>query len=46
MNLVIDSYVEGDIDFIFGSSDCVFINTKLKNTRLQNNTHSFKIKFI
>lgn len=29
MNLVMDSYVEGDIDFIFGSSDCVFINTKV-----------------
>ncbi len=29
MNLVIDSYIEGDIDFVFGSSDCLFYNVKL-----------------
>lgn len=28
-NLVIDSYIEGDIDFVFGSADCLFINTVL-----------------
>ena len=26
MNLVMDSYIEGDIDFIFGSADCLFLN--------------------
>ena len=29
MNLVIDSYIEGDIDFVFGSSDCLFYNVEL-----------------
>ena len=27
-NIVKDSYIEGDIDFIFGSADCVFYNCK------------------
>lgn len=27
MNLVMDSYIEGDVDFIFGSADCLFYNT-------------------
>ncbi|MCR5350512.1 MAG: hypothetical protein K6E20_05950 [Acholeplasmatales bacterium] len=28
MNLVMDSYIEGDIDFIFGSADCLFLNVE------------------
>ncbi len=29
-NLVVDSYIEGDIDFIFGSADCIFHNCEIK----------------
>lgn len=38
MNLVIDSYVEGDIDFVFGSADCLFLNVELaaKTTKLNS----------
>lgn len=29
-NIVKNSYIEGDVDFIFGSADCEFINCKIK----------------
>lgn len=29
-NLVIDCFIQGDIDFVFGSADCKFINCTLK----------------
>lgn len=39
MNLIIDSYVEGDVDFIFGSADCVFKNLTVKSK--ENNQLSY-----
>lgn len=29
-NTIINSYIEGDVDFIFGSADCEFINCDIK----------------
>ena len=34
MNLVMNSYIEGDVDFIFGSADCLFYNTKISSKSL------------
>ena len=32
-NRVINSYIEGDVDFIFGSADCVFYNCEIKGLK-------------
>lgn len=40
MNLVIDSYIEGDVDFIFGSADCLFKNV-IVAAKANNNLDSF-----
>lgn len=36
-NVVKNSYIEGDIDFIFGSADCVFENCKIHALKNVNN---------
>ena len=38
-NLVYNCEIEGDVDFIFGSADCVFINTKI--TSKSNNKTAY-----
>lgn len=55
-NLIIDSYIEGDVDFIFGSSDCLFKNCEIVSksdykhafflapSTLAINTHGFVFK--
>lgn len=40
MNLIMDSYIEGDVDFIFGSADCLFLNVTIASKGV-NNKDSF-----
>ena len=36
-NIIKDSYIEGDIDFIFGSADCLFLNCDIKAIKVGDN---------
>lgn len=38
-NVIKNSYVEGDIDFIFGSADCFFINCKINTVNNNRNAY-------
>ncbi len=41
MNLVENCEIEGDVDFIFGSADCLFRNCRIKAIALQNTSAYF-----
>lgn len=38
-NKISNSYIEGDVDFIFGSADCVFENCKIVASKNHNTTY-------
>ena len=38
-NIVKNCYIEGDIDFIFGSADCIFIDCNINAVRVGKNAY-------